>query len=590
MFDDDYLLMANKDFFIEDGSLSKIFTTDAYMRNDMTFYRPLQNLSFLFDVKLSGGMNMWMFHCTNILLFSLIASSLYFLLLKIKISSFYAFLGIIIYAANPLFASSAAWIPARGDLMLTLFSILCFIFWIRFIKEKNYGALILTWLCFTLALFTKETAAFLPVLFFIYFFVFNTKPKIDFKIVMLGLLFLCTAIAWYFLRALSIVDSNSSITIFEFSRNLLAIPASLAMFIVPYDFSTVPEFTLLKAILGSTFLFLLILLTFIKTSQPRKIKIFFFLWFLLLLFPTFFANSKEVDYLDHRFLLPLIGIFIFILLHIPEKYKTKITSFSIIIIIIFSVVTIFRTQVFANPIAFYEAAKLNKNKPEVYYFLKGNIEMLSDKFDKALKSYNTVIEYNPDHIRALNNRGIIKQTMGDFEGALADFNRAIELELINFHIFKNRGIVKMNLHDYAGAIEDFGFALEFEHHAEIYYHRGNAYLILEKIENAWKDFIQYSSESNINPEIFTNLGINFGQKGNIEKSIDCFSRAIDAEPTYTHAFYNRAFAKYISADYEAALADCEKLLALDPMYKNALILAEQCKKNFLNQINKRKND
>jgi len=546
MFDDDSLLMANKEFFTKDGSISKIFTTDAFMQNNKTFYRPLQNLSFLIDVKIAGKLNAGMFHFSNVLLFSLIAFSLYFLLLKFNISYLHAFLGTLFYSAHPLFASSAAWIPARGDLLLTLFSILAFIFWINFLHHKKYSALIITWLCFTLALFSKETAALLPVLFLIYLLIFEHKPKIDVKMVLLGFLGLCTALAWYYLRNLSIINSDLDLTTSDFLQNLLAIPASLAMFVAPYHFSTVPEFTPVKLILGFALLCLMVVLIVKKSALPRGEKIFYLLWFLLLLLPTFFAKAKEWDYLDHRFLLPLITVLIFLLLHIQKISKTKVITVSVILISVFSIVTFLNAQAFSTPITFYEAAKDNKNKPEVYYFLKGNIEQITEKYDKALQSYNAAIFYQPEHYRALNNRGIIKQTKGDFEGALADYNRAIDLGLKNYHIFKNRGTVKIHLEDAAGAIEDFESALEFEPHADTY----------------------------------TTLGIICGQNGEVEKSIDYLTKAIETDPTYTLAYYNRSFAKYISSDYTGALADCNTLFAIDSLYPNVRILKEQIKKNL----------
>jgi len=586
MFDDDSLLLSNQEFFTEDGSLSTIFTTDAFMENDKTFYRPLQNMSFLIDVKLSGGMNVWMFHLTNVLLFSIIAFLFYFLLLRFNISRVYAFIGTLLYASHPLFVSAVAWIPSRGDLLLTLFSIAAFIFWIRFIDNKKYHFLILTWLFFTLALFSKETAAFLPLVLLLHFLIFTPKPKIDFKMILLGFLMLCTALVWLFLRNLSVAGSDLNLTALDFFRNMLTIPVSLAMFVVPYSFSTVPEFTLTNVLIGCVLIILLIVFSVKSKSQPGKQKIFYLLWFLLLLIPTFFAKTKEWDYLEHRLLLPLAGILMLVLLHIQNKNKVKVTSVMVALIVVFSVVTVFKTKGYENPVSFYEAVKHNKNKPEVYYFLKGNVEQVSENLDAALRSYNAAIKYDPNHRKALNNRGIIKQERGDFEGALADYNKAIDLGMKNFHIFKNRATVKMTLEDYTGAIKDYGTALEYEFHAEILYRRGQAYLMSDDDENALEDLDKYALEGTVDPEIFTTLGISFGQKNQFEQSLYCFTKAIETDSTYTPAFFNRAFAKYISADYSGALADCDKLLSIDSLYSKANVL----KATLQQIINSQKNE
>jgi len=259
-----------------------------------------------------------------------------------------------------------------------------------------------------------------------------------------------------------------------FLRNLLAIPAALSMFVMPYDFSTAPEFTPAKIILGLVLLLMLIIMTIIKSSHSHKQKIFYLLWFMLLLFPTFFARTKEWDYLDHRFLLPLIGILMFVLSFIQNIGKIKIAVVSSALIIVFSIISIHKSKAFANPHAFCEAIKHNKNNPEAYHFLKGNLEQITEKYEKALKEYNTALTYNPNHTKSLNNRGMVKQQLGDLSGALADYDRAIDLGVKNYHIFKNRGDVRLQFEDLAGAIDDYSVALQYEQNAPAYFNRAVA--------------------------------------------------------------------------------------------------------------------
>jgi tetratricopeptide (TPR) repeat protein len=224
--------------------------------------------------------------------------------------------------------------------------------------------------------------------------------------------------------------------------------------------------------------------------------------------------------------------------------------------------------------------KSNKKKPEAYHFFKGNLEQISEKFEKALKAYNIALTHNPDYLRAINNRAIVKQTLNDFTGALEDYNRVIELGHHNYHILKNRGTVRLQLNDYEGALDDFGNALEFEKHAEIFYFRGNIYFKLEENEKALSEYHQYIIEGYGDPEIYTITGIIYGKMGNIENSINCFSQAIESDSTYTYALYNRAYAKYISFDYAGALIDCEKLLSIDSYYSNAQVLKSEIQKKL----------
>jgi hypothetical protein len=305
--------------------------------------------------------------------------------------------------------------------------------------------------------------------------------------ILFGGLILCTGIVWFILRSSSIQTYDAGLTVNLFLRNLLAIPAALSMFVVPYDFSTAPGFTLTKIVFGLALLLILIVMTIVKSSHSRRKKIFYLLWFILLLFPTFFARTKEWDYLDHRFLLPLIGVLMFLLSFIQNIGKIKIAVLSSVLIIVFSTVSIFKSRAFSNPHAFCEALKHNKNNPEAYHFLKGNLEQISEKYEKALKEYDIAIAYNPNHIRSFNNRAIVKQQLGDLKGALADYNRAIDLGVKNYHIFKNRGDVRLQLEDFAGAIDDYSAALQYEQNAPAHFNRAVAKFVSLDYAGALED-------------------------------------------------------------------------------------------------------
>ena len=134
--DDDGLIVNNIKFLSSFGNATHAFLTDAFIVKASPFYRPLQTLSYIIDIQLSGGNNAWMYHLSNILLLGAIACSLFILIKKFFIPTNLALLGTLIYCVHPLFVSSVAWIPARGDLFLTLFSLLSFLFFIEFLQTK----------------------------------------------------------------------------------------------------------------------------------------------------------------------------------------------------------------------------------------------------------------------------------------------------------------------------------------------------------------------------------------------------------------------------------------------------------------------
>ena len=307
-FDENEILLQNKSFFTNDFSLKKFFTTDAFLHYESAYYRPLQNLSFAIDALMANGIIFWVFHLTNVILFILTGISLYFLLQKFKISPHFAFLGALLFIVNPLNVWSVVWVPARGDLLLTLFTLLSFICFINFLKNKSFFTLFLTFLCFSLALFSKETAAFIPFLFLVYYWVKKRFFIFNYKFFLLGGLMFGVGIVWFYLRYYAIMHFDSMITWKDFMYNLLNIPVALSQMVFPYEMSPFPTFTIPKIVLGTILLLVFSFIVIKKTETGKGEKMFFLFWFILLLFPTLFVKGINVDYFEHRYLLPQIGI------------------------------------------------------------------------------------------------------------------------------------------------------------------------------------------------------------------------------------------------------------------------------------------
>ncbi len=99
-FDDNLIILNNNQFLSDFSNVPGAFQRDAFIRETGIFYRPLQTLSYMTDILISGGNNAWMFHLTNILLFGLIACVLYFLLRKLNIHSIAALSGTMIFCVT----------------------------------------------------------------------------------------------------------------------------------------------------------------------------------------------------------------------------------------------------------------------------------------------------------------------------------------------------------------------------------------------------------------------------------------------------------------------------------------------------------
>ena len=128
---DDMEILKQRYFII--GDLSKIkvaFTTDAFLGTNGSFYRPLQTVSFMLDAFI-GGPTPFIYHLTNLLLYIVGSLCVFWLLLTLNYQRLSSLLLALLFALHPMFVPMVAWVPTRGDLLLTIFIIVAFILFIK---------------------------------------------------------------------------------------------------------------------------------------------------------------------------------------------------------------------------------------------------------------------------------------------------------------------------------------------------------------------------------------------------------------------------------------------------------------------------
>jgi tetratricopeptide (TPR) repeat protein len=61
-------------------------------------------------------------------------------------------------------------------------------------------------------------------------------------------------------------------------------------------------------------------------------------------------------------------------------------------------------------------------------------------------------------------------------------------------------------------------------------------------------------------------GLAFLGVGNLDKALECYNRAIAADPGYPYAYINRAWLYNLKGEFEKALTDSTKAIAMKPVY------------------------
>jgi len=473
-FDDNEIIIDNKEFFSDFKNILQAFRKDAFIEETGYFYRPLQTISYMVDMHLSGENSVWMYHLSNTLLLGLIIVSLYLLLLRFLIPPKMALLSALIYCAHPLFVSSVAWIPARGDLLLTLFSLLSFLFFIEYLRENKIIYLFLNWIGFFIALFCKETAVILPVLFIIYYFSFSFSKRIERKYLLIISLYLITVIFWFWIRSEAIgsflnqnhemltSNQDDKVGVKVFQSNLRTLPESLASFLIPFGIDPLPGYSIIKTIIGLIIIVLIIAVFIRSVERPRKEKIFCISWFLLFSAPTMIFKNMTIDYLNHRFFLPLMGILLFVLFIIPKRWfengDFKRPWVLVAILLFLSFFTFWNSRSYADPITFYNSA-ISKNPDSVVaYNNRGAVYHNQGLLDKAINDYTKAIELKQDYAIAYKGRGNAYFKKRMYNDAIADYTKVIDLKEGDADTFNNRGASYANQGLYDKACPDFVIA------------------------------------------------------------------------------------------------------------------------------------
>ena len=589
-FDDDRIISNNIPFLSNFNNAPQTFLTGAFIGKDEQFYRPLQTLSYMTDIQLSGKNKTWMFHLTNILLLGFVSCLLFLFLRRLLIPARLALSGTLIYCAHPLFVSSVAWIPARGELLLASFSLLSFLFFIELIQKGNIKYIFLNWAAFTIALFSKETAAFLPFLFIIYFFTFCKGKRFETKYIFLIILYAVSGMLWFWLRSRSVSNVSNQGAIMGLAAimiNIRTIPESLAKFFMPYDNAPIPYFSLFKTIAGLGIVVILILLFFRNRERVMKEKIFCFAWFLILMFPPMLYKHPLIDYLDHRFFLPLIGILLFALFLLPRKWFEKANSKSfwllIALFVILSSFTVIKSRSYSNPMAFYDSAINHNSDCTLAYYNRGNFRNNRGDFQGAIEDYDKAIAIYSANCDVIINRAFAKANLGEKKEAAEDFDKAIATCPSSYLAYYGRGNVKRTQGDFKGAISDFSQAIVINPaYEEAYNTRGVVYYSINNYKDALSDFNKVISINPDNLDAYNSKGIVMGLTGNLQEAMANFNKAIEIDPKYWKAYTNRAFAKYNLKDLNGAIEDCEQALSLNPKDKRAMNIKAKAQQDIQN--------
>jgi protein O-mannosyl-transferase len=546
-FDDTPLIIDHYNTLNNLENIPKAFGVDAFFSQQTSFYRPLQTVSFMIDAQISGQ-NPWAYHFSHLILHILIVIVLFTLLIKLEIKREIALILSLLYSVHPLITSAVCWIPARGDLFLTLFGILSFLSFIEYYRSKKVQYIIFHSICFFLACLAKETAVVFPFLLTFYYYL-SLKKERSWKEIFPFLIIWCGSFLVYFLLRNNAISKNnpSSIAgITAFIKNLPAIPITFGKIFVPFDLTTMPLFNNISIMIG-------ILIFIISVFMIIKFKVYKnpylnlgAMWFLGFTLPPLYYRLKiaefSAEYFEHRTLLPMIGILIMIgiLFNIIfNKWSPyKIYRLFIPVLIIYAIVAIIHSGDYSDPVTFFTASLTSNSK----------------------------------NVGALNSRGVEYMHSGNIEQAQIDFDKAIEIYPYYSSPYYNKGLINYSAHDDNKAEYYFSQALKYDTllpgvtslRSTILYNLAREKITLKKYNEVILLLTKSLSISPGEGDLYNNLGYAYFFTGRYDSAVDAYSKAIELQPNSSFFYTNRGGVKFHIKDFKGALSDYTRARELDP--------------------------
>ncbi|MBU2436606.1 MAG: tetratricopeptide repeat protein [Candidatus Omnitrophica bacterium] len=555
---DDHIVIVNNDFVKSWKNFPLIFTKDYLtsiseikhfgtrdIGSGETTYRPVVTISYFIDYSL-WKLNPFGYHLTNLLLHIFNAILLYVFINLIAKNKKIALLTSLLFTLHPANSEAVNGIAFREDLLAFLFFISSFILFIKltdYAGRKKVLCYIGSLVLFLLALFSKEMALVLPILFILYdySFSFGEKTKNTFRSFRFGY-------AGYFFAAL----------LYLWIWKL--IKGDIGEFFIAYPYPGGNFYTNLLTMSGVfvtyiQWLFLPINVhpavsddpSFIFSSffNPRALLCVGVIIFSLALAIKMHRSSKKVSFSILWFFVTLLPVSnIFPISNLMASRYLYIPSVGFCFLIAYLLFKLSKLKVlFASLGALRKAAK------NIAIVLLGVYSIFTITHNSIWRDntvlWSTIVEFYPSNAFARTSLGESFKKKGLLKEAAKEYRIAISL----------------NPH-YSPAHRALGI---------YYYEKG-------MLEESIKEFEKTIELNPNSPSAHTNLGASLGNKGLYPKAIGCFKKAINIDSGYTSAYNNLGVTYARMKKWSDAKNAWEKVLKIKPHDKNAQDSLEKLKR------------
>lgn len=505
--DDDLQVVNNPDILsLNIEHIFKIFSSFY-----VSMYQPIPTLSFAVEYYFFG-INPRVIHTTSLIIHLINVILVYWLFYKLSKKKEIAFIIILIFALHPLNVESVCWVSTRSNLLYSLFFISALISYLYYIDNtKNFEYLLLSFLLFSLSIFSKISAITFPLLILLFDYYYSRKNI--FKIIIEKLPFFILAILFGLIAIntkldegirMDLIPKVSPVNAFFIANYMLVLYVYKLFF--PVNLNNVYFYPqIINGLLPLQFYLspiLIIISGFLIYffKRFRKVLIFGTMFFLINISIVLQFINYSFQIITERYAyISFLGFFFIIayfIIYIKENYMKKsylwkkyLFPLFVFYLLFCTIISYNRTKVWKDAVVLF--TDLIKKNPDKYfgYLKRGDARAFNRDYDGAIEDYNKVISMKPFMYDAFINRGNAFCYLGKYDKAIDDFSNSLKIKYNNVEAFNSRGNVRLITGDYENAISDFNNAINFKPDLpEAYNNRGIAKYYLKDTIGACNDW------------------------------------------------------------------------------------------------------
>lgn len=534
----------------------------------------------------------------------------------------------IIFMTHPVQSQSVTYIVQRMNSLAAMFYLLSLLLYIHGRLKQKGSARVALWvtslLSWAFALGSKEIAATLPLVIFLY--------------------------EWYFFQSLSTSWLKRNVWYLLLPLVIFALIAFMYLGSHPFDrISAVYEyrdFTMLERVLtqfrvvifyisllfcphpsrlnllhhftvsNSLFDPVTTLMSFLLVASLMGLAVYFakrnplvsfcILWFFVHLVVESSVVGLELVF-EHRLYLPMFGFAIvaaYLLFHLLSEKRLWALVISLLIILSLVTATYARNRIWQDDMTLWsDVLSKNPKSPRghlnlgavlvrlgrldegiAHYRQALNIERyyvrahnnlgiaLRDqgKLDEAIAHYYTALKINPEKADIYNNLALALKDKGNLDEAISHYRKALERNPSSGEVHNNLGIALRERGDLDEAITHYEKALRLDPLlSDAHFNLASALTRQGRLNLAIRHFSEVLRLNPDDGQTHHSLGNALAQQGKLDRAIEHLSRALEIKPNFVEAHSNLGLVLATKGKFPEAISHYERALEIEPDFAEA---------------------